>query len=146
MSAQTRSVRTELNVFGEIERSEQTKTLVSLSVKSGSSCNFICADLSVQTNLNVSGAIDKISVFRVLQRIHRHVQRVRGVMVSVLVIRPRVRAFTPGQGDGLLIAIKIRSTPSFGEEVKQEAPCRNILRHIKITCKYERKYFARLNS
>jgi len=27
--------------------------------------------------------------------------------------------------------IKIRSTPSFGWEVKPEVPCRKILRHVK---------------
>jgi hypothetical protein len=36
----------------------------------------------------------------------------------------------PSRGDGLLRAIKIRSTPSFGGEVKPEAPRRKILRHI----------------
>jgi hypothetical protein len=30
-----------------------------------------------------------------------------------------------------LRAIKIRSTTSFGEEVKPSAPCRKILRHVK---------------
>jgi hypothetical protein len=43
-------------------------------------------------------------------------------MVSVLAIRPKVRRFKPGQGDGFLRAIKISSTPSFGGEVKLEAP------------------------
>jgi hypothetical protein len=42
-----------------------------------------------------------------------------------------VLATEPGQGDGFLRAIKIRSTPSFGWEVKPEVPCRNILRHVK---------------
>jgi hypothetical protein len=28
-------------------------------------------------------------------------------------------------------AIKIRSTPSFGWEVKPEVPCRKIIRHVK---------------
>jgi hypothetical protein len=35
------------------------------------------------------------------------------------------------------MAIKIRSTPSFGGEVMPEAPCPKILRRVKITCKYE---------
>jgi hypothetical protein len=35
------------------------------------------------------------------------------------------------QGDGLLRTIKIRSTPSFGSDVKLEVPCREILRHVK---------------
>jgi hypothetical protein len=40
---------------------------------------------------------------------------------SVLVTGPKGRWFEPGQGDGFLKAIKIRSTPSFGWEVKLEA-------------------------
>jgi hypothetical protein len=40
------------------------------------------------------------------------------------------RGFEPGQGDGFLRAIKIRSTPSFEREVKPEVP-RKILRHVK---------------
>jgi hypothetical protein len=44
--------------------------------------------------------------------------RLSGVMVSVLAIRPKVRGFKPGRGDGLLRTIKIRTTPSFGREVK----------------------------
>jgi hypothetical protein len=42
--------------------------------------------------------------------------------------------------------LKIRITPSFGGEVKPQALWRNILGHIKITCKYEQNYFARQNS
>jgi hypothetical protein len=49
-------------------------------------------------------------------------------MVSVLATGPGIRT---GLGDGFLRAIKIRSTPSFGREVKPWAPCRNILRHVK---------------
>jgi hypothetical protein len=54
-------------------------------------------------------------------------------MVSVLVIGLRVRGFKPGQCDGFLKAIKIRSTPSFGKDVKPSALCRKILRQIKNT-------------
>jgi hypothetical protein len=50
--------------------------------------------------------------------------RLGGLMVSVLAIEPKVREFIPGQGDGFLRAIKIRSTPSFGGEVKPSASCR----------------------
>jgi hypothetical protein len=42
--------------------------------------------------------------------------RLGGVVVSVLA------GFVPGQGDGFLRAIKIRSTPSFGWEIKREVP------------------------
>jgi hypothetical protein len=41
---------------------------------------------------------------------------------KVLATGPEGRGFEPGQGDGFLRAIKIRSTPSFGWEVKQEGP------------------------
>jgi hypothetical protein len=39
-------------------------------------------------------------------------------MVRELAIVPKVREFKPGRGDGLLNAIKIRSTLFFGGEVK----------------------------
>jgi hypothetical protein len=48
----------------------------------------------------------------------------------MLATRPKGRGFKPGQGDGFLRAIKIRSTPSFGWEVKPEVTCRKILRHM----------------
>jgi hypothetical protein len=38
----------------------------------------------------------------------------------------------PAEGDGFLRAIKILSTPSFGGKVKPLAPCRKILRHVKV--------------
>jgi hypothetical protein len=57
--------------------------------------------------------------------------RLGGVKVSVLAIRRKVLWFTPGWGDGFLGAIKNRSTPSFGGEVKSEVPCRKITRHVK---------------
>jgi hypothetical protein len=49
----------------------------------------------------------------------------------VLAIRPQVRGFKPGQDDGFLRAIKICSRTFFRGEVKPEAPCRKILRHVK---------------
>jgi hypothetical protein len=52
-------------------------------------------------------------------------------MVSVLVIRLKVRGFKLGRGDGFLRGIKIGSTPSFGREVKRFAACRKILRYVK---------------
>jgi hypothetical protein len=52
-------------------------------------------------------------------------------MVSPLAIRTKVHAFKPGIGDEFLMAIKIRSTPNFGGEVKPEAQCRKYLRHVK---------------
>jgi hypothetical protein len=59
-------------------------------------------------------------------------------MVSVLAIGPKVRGFRPGRGDGILRAIKIRSTLSFGGEVKPSAPGRKILQHVKELYEYER--------
>jgi hypothetical protein len=53
-------------------------------------------------------------------------------VVSVLATGPKGCGFTPGRGDGFLRAIKVRSTPSFVREVKEEVPRRMILRHVKI--------------
>jgi hypothetical protein len=52
-------------------------------------------------------------------------------VVSVLATRPKGYGFEPGQGDGFLRAIVIRSTPSFGWEIKLEISSRKILRHVK---------------
>jgi hypothetical protein len=59
------------------------------------------------------------------------VRHLGGVVVSVLASGPRGRGFELGLVDGFLRAITIRSTPSFGWEVKPEVPCRKILRHVK---------------
>jgi hypothetical protein len=59
-------------------------------------------------------------------------------VVSVLATGPKDRGFKPGRSDGFLRAIKIRSTPSFGWEVKSEVPCRKILRHVKDPLTYQR--------
>jgi hypothetical protein len=47
-----------------------------------------------------------------------------GPVVSVLATGPKVRGFKPGRGRWILRVIKIRSTPSFGDEVKPSVPCR----------------------
>jgi hypothetical protein len=52
-------------------------------------------------------------------------------MVSVLAIGPEVCGFKPGRGDIILRAINIRSTPSFGGEVKPLAPRCKILLNVK---------------
>jgi hypothetical protein len=57
--------------------------------------------------------------------------RLGGVVVSVLATGPKVCGFEPGQGDGFLRAIKTRSTPSFGWEVKLEVQCRKIYGMLK---------------
>jgi hypothetical protein len=64
----------------------------------------------------------------------------------MLAIGPKVHKFKPGQSNGFLRAIKIHSLPSFEGELQPEAPCLKILWHVKITCKYEQKYFVRPNS
>jgi hypothetical protein len=51
--------------------------------------------------------------------------RLGGVLVSVLATGPRGRGFEPDHG--FLRAIKIRSTPPFGWELRPEVPCRKIL-------------------
>jgi hypothetical protein len=56
-------------------------------------------------------------------------------MVSVLATGPKGCGFEPGQGVGFLRAIKIRSTPSFGWEVKPDVPCHKILQHVKYLLK-----------
>jgi hypothetical protein len=60
------------------------------------------------------------------------VSRLGGVVVSVLATGPKGSGFKPGRGDGFLMAIQIRSTPSFGWEVKPDVPCRKILYMLKI--------------
>jgi hypothetical protein len=44
---------------------------------------------------------------------------------------------------GVLRTIKIRSTTFFRCEVKQSAPCHNILRHVKEAYEYTKRYFIR---
>jgi hypothetical protein len=68
------------------------------------------------------------------------------VTLSVLDIGHKVREFKPRRGDIFLKAIRIRSAPSFRGDVNPSAPCRKVLHHIKITCKYEQKYIERLIS
>jgi hypothetical protein len=48
--------------------------------------------------------------------------RLGGVVVSVLATAQKGRRFKHGRGDEFLRAIKFRSTPSFGWEVKPEVP------------------------
>jgi hypothetical protein len=52
--------------------------------------------------------------------------RLGGVVVSVLATGPKGPGYKAGQGDGFLSAIKVRSSPSFGGEVRPE-----ILQHVK---------------
>jgi hypothetical protein len=61
-------------------------------------------------------------------------------VVSVLATGPKGRGFKHGRGDGFLRAIKIRSTPSIGWEVKLEVPCHKILRHVKDSLRYQNSH------
>jgi hypothetical protein len=69
-----------------------------------------------------------------------------GVTVSVNAIVPKVRKLKPGRGDGLLRAMNIRSTHSFGGEVKPSAPCRKVLLHVKNYFEVRANMLRRLNS
>jgi hypothetical protein len=57
--------------------------------------------------------------------------RLGDVMLSVLATVPKVRMLKPGRGDGFLRAIKVRSRPFFGGEVKPLASCREIYGMLK---------------
>jgi hypothetical protein len=56
------------------------------------------------------------------------------VTVTVLATGPKGHRLKTGQGDGFLMLIKIRSTPSFEWQVKPETSCHKILEHIKEPC------------
>jgi hypothetical protein len=62
--------------------------------------------------------------------------RFGGVVVSVLATGPKGRGFEADQRDRFLRAIKIRSRPSFGWEVKPEVPSPKNLRRVKNLLKY----------
>jgi hypothetical protein len=66
--------------------------------------------------------------------VDRNVVALGGLVAIELPTGPKVRGFNPGRDDGFLRAIKIRSTTSFGGEVKPSVPCRKILRHVKHPC------------
>jgi hypothetical protein len=57
--------------------------------------------------------------------------RLGDVVISVLATGSKGLGSKPGRGDEFLMAVKIRSSPFFGWELKPEAPCRTILRHVK---------------
>jgi hypothetical protein len=70
--------------------------------------------------------------------------RLGGVVVSVLSTGRKGHGFKPGRGDGFLRTKKFRSTHSFGWEVKPEAPCRKILRHVKDPLTYQRYWISKI--
>jgi hypothetical protein len=60
-----------------------------------------------------------------------------GVVIdSVLAIGTKVRGFKLVCGDGFLTTIKIRSTASFGGEVRPSVPCRKTLQYVKKLYEY----------
>jgi hypothetical protein len=75
-----------------------------------------------------------ITRYKLITYLYLNVNRLGGVVVSMLATGPKGLGFKPGRGAGFLRAINIRSTPSFGWEVKPEASCRKILRHVKEPC------------
>jgi hypothetical protein len=58
-----------------------------------------------------------------------------------LPLDPRFAGSHPVKDDEFLRAIKIRSTTSFGGEVKPSVPCK-FLRHVTESYRYERRYFV----
>jgi hypothetical protein len=69
-----------------------------------------------------------------------------GVMRSVLAFGPKVHGFKPGWSYGFLRTTEIHSALSVGGEAKLEAQNRKVLWSVKITSRYEQKYFTRPNS
>jgi hypothetical protein len=57
-------------------------------------------------------------------------------MDGVLAIGPKIRGFKPERGGCILRVIKIRSTPSVGDEVKPSASCK-FYGMLKNPSKYE---------
>jgi hypothetical protein len=80
------------------------------------------------------------------QRYKRYFAMYFGTCVALVVqwlvcwpLEPTVAGQKPGQGDGFLRAIKIRSTPSSRMGSKAgRSPCRKILRHVKELLKSRR--------
>jgi hypothetical protein len=64
--------------------------------------------------------------------------------LACLPLDPRFPVSNPAEGEVIRRAIKTRSTPSFGWEVKPSAPCRKILRHVKdpFEVAYTQRYFV----
>jgi hypothetical protein len=58
-------------------------------------------------------------------------------VVACLPLDPRFAGSNPAEDDGFSRVTKIRSTPSFGGEVKPSVPCRR-LRHVKEPYEHER--------
>jgi hypothetical protein len=112
-------------------------------------CMYIC--MYIYMHISSSMGLSSLQWFFFTQNLSFaicgiYISRLGGVIVRVLVVGLSVRGFKPDRGDGFLRAIRICRTTSLGEEVKPSAPYRKVLGYLKITCKYEQKYFARPNS
>jgi hypothetical protein len=66
-------------------------------------------------------------------------------VVNVFATEHKGRGYEPDQDDGFLRAIKIRSTSSFGWEVKPEVPCPKILRQVKDLLKSHGDEYAKFS-
>jgi hypothetical protein len=60
-------------------------------------------------------------------------------MVRILAIRPKVRGFKPGQGDGFFKALKISCTPNLGG--KADGPMSQNFTPCKRSLRVRNKYF-----
>jgi hypothetical protein len=63
----------------------------------------------------------------------QHYSRLGGVVVNLLATGPKSCEFEQGQGNQFLWTMKIRSTPSFGWEVKPELPYLRFYSMLKIS-------------
>jgi hypothetical protein len=66
----------------------------------------------IRTQMGTHNRSEVVEVYRSLCAIPPCNSRLGGVAVSVLATGPKCCGFEPGQGNGFLRAIKIRSTPS----------------------------------
>jgi hypothetical protein len=89
--------------------------------------------------------IAKSKLLGELATIFSYIVALGDLVVSVLPFGPKVRG-CPAEDCGFLMAIKIRSTNSFGGEVKPSVPCRKTLRHVKDPYRYEQKEPRRKSS
>jgi hypothetical protein len=84
----------------------------------GSSCNYWTG--TFKAVIQVSARLPGCSPGRGFSVLSA--RRFGGIVASELATGPKGRGLEPDKGDGFLRAIKIRSTPSFGCEVKREGP------------------------
>jgi hypothetical protein len=109
------------------------------------SISLCCDTVSPDRVNNSVSQFQRTAMHTAVGNVHlRNVSRLGGVVVSVLATGSKGCRFKHGRGDEYLRAIKIRSTPSFGWEVKPEAPCREILRHVEDPLTYQRYWIRKI--